>query len=129
MKTPEEIADKIWKSQGLSHEETLFDEFWTWEDFVAWIKDKKESHVIYEDKTYFVVLADYTDSWDDQGNPKNEYLWSVARDSPTVKGDIEGEAIYFSKENAERRENQIIDHATKIVEWDSEKVREEMDKW
>jgi len=49
MKTPEEIADKVWKSQGLDHEETLFDEFWTWEDFVAWIKDEKESYMTYED--------------------------------------------------------------------------------
>ena len=40
MKTPEEIADKVWNWKNLDHEETLFDAHWTWEDFVAWIKEE-----------------------------------------------------------------------------------------
>ena len=36
MKTPEQIANKIWSISGLDHEETI--DGMTWEDFVAWIK-------------------------------------------------------------------------------------------
>lgn len=43
MKTPEEIADKIWSQycceDEICHEETMIDDM-TWEDFVAWIKEE-----------------------------------------------------------------------------------------
>ena len=40
MKTPEEIADKVWDWNGLDHEET--NDGMTWEDFVEWIKEDGE---------------------------------------------------------------------------------------
>ena len=45
MKTPEEIANKVWSHHDLSKEETMFDDHWTWDDFLAWIKDEKKSQM------------------------------------------------------------------------------------
>lgn len=69
----------------------------------------------------YVVLADYTDSWADQDDDPE--LWTVAQSHPDLQSEFEGHAFYATRDDAERRMNQILDHATRIEEWPYEKAR------
>jgi hypothetical protein len=51
MRNPEEIADFVWNEHGLCHEETMFSDHWTWEQFVEWLNGG-ESEIEKELKEY-----------------------------------------------------------------------------
>lgn len=73
----------------------------------------------------YVVLVDYSDSWDEQNAPDSDLMYTVAGAHPLLASVAEfpEHAVYRDRSNAEQRAEQILDHATEIEAWPLGAVR------
>lgn len=74
-----------------------------------------------KDQKFYVVLADYSDSWD---LSDNELPWSIVKSHPKIISapGFEDKAVYLDKNSAMRRADCVTDHATKIEILNQEQI-------